>query len=89
VIVSIDKLGRMVIPKEFRDSLRLTPGANLELTLVDGKLQLEVPTTGAEFEITPEGICVLTNTQLAAGITDPIAWNREQRDAEILGMSLV
>ena len=80
-------MGRMVIPKEFRDSLRLQPGSNLEMTLVDGKLQLEVPSDGPEYVMTPEGICVLTGSTLAPGVSDPIAWSRENRDAEVLGIS--
>lgn len=39
--VAIDKAGRVVVPKSVRDALRLTAGAELELTVVDGRIELD------------------------------------------------
>ena len=36
----IDKAGRMVIPKEIRDTLHLLPGTDAELDVVGGYLQV-------------------------------------------------
>lgn len=38
--VNIDKAGRIVLPKALRDSLHLTPGDTLELTVEDEQVTL-------------------------------------------------
>lgn len=39
--VSIDSAGRLVVPKKLRDELNLVPGTRLEITVRNGKLELE------------------------------------------------
>ncbi|HLM85292.1 MAG TPA: AbrB/MazE/SpoVT family DNA-binding domain-containing protein [Solirubrobacteraceae bacterium] len=41
--VAIDGVGRIVIPKPMRDALGIDGPTELELTEVDGKLELTVP----------------------------------------------
>ena len=36
---TIDKAGRIVVPKALRDELSLTPGQELEISAVDGRLE--------------------------------------------------
>jgi AbrB family looped-hinge helix DNA binding protein len=38
--VSIDRAGRVVVPKPFRDQLGLVPGTSLEVEAIDGYLEL-------------------------------------------------
>jgi AbrB family looped-hinge helix DNA binding protein len=38
VRVTIDRSGRIVIPKQIRDELRLQPGDELELTVIEGEV---------------------------------------------------
>ena len=40
--VSIDRAGRIVVPKQLRDSLGFTEGADLELLVEDGRLVIEL-----------------------------------------------
>jgi AbrB family looped-hinge helix DNA binding protein len=40
MLVSIDRAGRVVIPKEFRDRLSLEPDAALEVTVAGNELRL-------------------------------------------------
>jgi len=40
---TIDKAGRIVVPKALRDELRLRPGQELEISAVDGHLEIETP----------------------------------------------
>jgi AbrB family looped-hinge helix DNA binding protein len=42
---TIDRAGRIVVPKALRDQLALMPGQELELTAIEGHLEIEpVPT---------------------------------------------
>lgn len=52
---TIDRAGRVVVPKGIRDRLHLTGGAEVEITEADGII--EVAVVGASIEIveTPEG----------------------------------
>ncbi|TAK24741.1 MAG: AbrB/MazE/SpoVT family DNA-binding domain-containing protein [Chloroflexota bacterium] len=38
---TIDRAGRIVIPKPMRDQAGLTPGTPLEITFDDGKIEIE------------------------------------------------
>jgi AbrB family looped-hinge helix DNA binding protein len=48
--VAIDKVGRIVIPKPMREELGIDGPSELELTAVDGKLELTVPYIKAHLE---------------------------------------
>ena len=48
--VAIDGVGRIVIPKPMRDELGITGPTELELTAVDGALELSVPYIKAHIE---------------------------------------
>ena len=47
---TIDSAGRLVIPKALRDELGFSPGRELELAAVDGRLEVEVPPTSMRLE---------------------------------------
>jgi AbrB family looped-hinge helix DNA binding protein len=40
---TIDSAGRLVVPKRLREELGFGPGTELELTAVDGRLEVSVP----------------------------------------------
>ena len=42
---TIDKAGRIVVPKALRDELGLNGGEELEISLRDGHLEIDVPPT--------------------------------------------
>jgi AbrB family looped-hinge helix DNA binding protein len=42
---TIDGAGRIVVPKKLRDELRLEPGQQLDLSVRDGRLEIEIPPT--------------------------------------------
>ncbi len=60
---TIDGAGRLVVPKPLRDVLGFTPGLELELEAVDGRLEATVPsrvsvgqgTYGVRFAADAEG----------------------------------
>jgi AbrB family looped-hinge helix DNA binding protein len=56
--VAIDGVGRIVIPKPMRDALGIDGPTELELTEVDGRLELEVPYMKAHLEVR-DGLSVI------------------------------
>jgi AbrB family looped-hinge helix DNA binding protein len=52
---TIDAAGRLVVPKRLRDELGFTPGAELELDAVDGRLEVAVPSR-VRVEEGPHGV---------------------------------
>jgi AbrB family looped-hinge helix DNA binding protein len=62
---TIDKAGRLVVPKELREQLGFTPGTELDLTAVDGRLEAAVPSR-VRVEEGPHGV------RFAAGRDDVV-----------------
>jgi AbrB family looped-hinge helix DNA binding protein len=52
---SIDSAGRLVVPKPLREELGFAPGTELELSAVDGRLEVVVPSRVA-VEDGPHGL---------------------------------
>lgn len=53
--VSIDRAGRVVVPKPLRDQLGFSPGTLLEAEAVDGRLELAKPYESAKVIDGPRG----------------------------------
>jgi AbrB family looped-hinge helix DNA binding protein len=47
---TIDAAGRIVVPKAIREELALFGGQEVELTAVDGRIEVEVPPTPMHLE---------------------------------------
>jgi AbrB family looped-hinge helix DNA binding protein len=47
---TIDSAGRVVVPKAIREELGLYGGQEVELTAVDGHIEIDVPPTPMHFE---------------------------------------
>jgi AbrB family looped-hinge helix DNA binding protein len=71
---TIDRAGRLVVPKALRDELGLEPGLDLELAARDGRLEIEPATTpvtlveedGAVFAVPDRELPALTAEQVRA-----------------------
>ena len=48
--ITIDRAGRVVLPKALRDAVGITAGATLEATVRDGRIELEVPPAEVRIE---------------------------------------
>jgi AbrB family looped-hinge helix DNA binding protein len=53
--VSIDRAGRVVIPKPVREALGFSPDRPLEAEVVDGRLELSAPHEPAKLVMGPHG----------------------------------
>jgi AbrB family looped-hinge helix DNA binding protein len=75
---TIDAAGRMVVPKAIRDELGFTAGAELDARVVDGRLEVALPTR-VRVERGPHGVRFATDTDerlSAADVRDLIERSR-------------
>ena len=61
---TIDAAGRMVVPKDFRDALGITGPAEVEVALVDGHIEIDVPTTPVRLEQRGRGLIAVTDADM-------------------------
>ncbi len=83
--VSIDKAGRLVLPKSIREALRIGPGDVLQIESEDDRIILSPVRIhpGLQKE---QGVWVYcSGTPVSASIPDLIDQQRDQRIRELLG----
>ena len=83
--ISIDKAGRLVLPKSIREALRIAPGDLLEVESEDDRIILSPVRIhpGLQKE---QGVWVYrSGTPVSASIPDLIDQQRDQRIRELLG----
>jgi AbrB family looped-hinge helix DNA binding protein len=62
---TIDRAGRIVVPKPLRDALGLTGGEELEINVrEDGRLELEVPATPMRLERRAHGVVAVADREM-------------------------
>ena len=61
---AIDAAGRIVIPKEFRDRLRLTRGRALEIRERDGRIEIEPASTRMSLVRRSRGVVAVPEEKL-------------------------
>lgn len=61
---TIDRAGRVVVPKPVRDELGLNPGTELELSVVDRRIELEVPPTPMRLEQRSHGVVAVADREM-------------------------
>jgi AbrB family looped-hinge helix DNA binding protein len=86
--VTLDRAGRVVLPKTLRDELRLSPGDTLDLTVKGDEVTLR-PRRGATPLQKERGVWVFrTGESLAAGETEETLRNiRAERQRQNTGES--
>jgi AbrB family looped-hinge helix DNA binding protein len=79
--VTIDKAGRVVVPKQLRDELGLTPEVALEIDIVDGHIEISNPREPVALITGPHGPSIAaTGTPLTdKDIRDTLEAVREHR----------
>lgn len=76
MITTMDSAGRVVLPKAARDRAELRPGAEIEVRVVDGRIELEpaaarvtIEKQGGFWVATPaESVPVLTQDEVEATV---------------------
>jgi len=61
---TIDGAGRVVIPKPMRDELGMTGGSELELSVVDRRIEIDVPSTPMRLDEHGGGVVAVTDRQM-------------------------
>ena len=86
--LTIDKAGRIVIPKSLREELRLEPGDDLEMEIAGEEITLR-PVRGTGPLTKEHGVWVFrTGQPMPASTTDDMLRQiREERDSTNLGQS--
>jgi AbrB family looped-hinge helix DNA binding protein len=70
---TIDRAGRLVIPKPARDALGLTGGEELEISVrEDGRLELEVPTTPMRLDRRAHGVVAVADREMPVLTQDAV-----------------
>jgi hypothetical protein len=54
----------MVVPKDFRDALGITGPTEVEVALVDGHLEIDVPSTPVRFEQRGRGLVAVADAEM-------------------------
>lgn len=86
--VTIDKAGRLVVPKPMRDALHLKPGVELEIQQNGDEITLRPPQTSPQL-VKKKGMWVLQCREpLNVSAVDLIAQDREDRIQTLIHRTL-
>ncbi len=64
MVTTIDSAGRIVVPKSLRDELGFKPGQQLELSAIDGRLEIEHPVTPMRLERRGRRLVAVTDREM-------------------------
>lgn len=64
MVTTIDSAGRIVVPKRLRDELGFAPGQTLELSVADGRLEIEHPATPMRLQKRGGRLVAVTDRQM-------------------------
>jgi AbrB family looped-hinge helix DNA binding protein len=75
---TIDRAGRIVVPKPLRDALSLRGGETLELTVRDGRLEAEPVATPMRLQERADGVAAVPETKLPPLTAEQVRATLEQ-----------
>ena len=81
---SLDRFGRVVIPKAVRQRLGITPGQALEIDEGYDQIILRPVRPRADLEVR-EGVLVYSGGELEGEVGDVVKADRERRIAKLIG----
>lgn len=62
--ITIDAAGRIVVPKPVRDDLGLTAGTELNLSVVDRRIEIDVPATPMRLKEHEHGVTAVADREM-------------------------
>lgn len=76
--ITIDSVGRIVVPKPFRDGLGLRGGEILDMELRDGRLEIEIPPTPMRLEKRGAGPVAVADREMPTLTVEQVRETLEQ-----------
>ncbi|WP_454294224.1 AbrB/MazE/SpoVT family DNA-binding domain-containing protein [Salana multivorans] len=70
MITTIDKAGRIVVPKAIRDAMGLTTGAKVDISYADGRIEIEYAPNEFRVDLLEDGFPVIVPLQEMEPVTD-------------------
>lgn len=61
---TIDRAGRVVVPKPLRDALGLTPNGDIEISLDDGRIVIEPSPVTKRLRVDADGLVLVADVDL-------------------------
>jgi AbrB family looped-hinge helix DNA binding protein len=87
-IVEIDRAGRIVVPKKFRDALRLAPGTRLKVECTGDRIVLEQDLPEPRLEMRDGLLVMVSGTPITVeDVNKVIDEQRERRMRFVAGLS--
>lgn len=59
MLTTIDGAGRVVVPKSLRSAMGLTAGQEIDIVFSDGRLEIAIPPTPMQVQLSEAGLPVL------------------------------
>ncbi|HSZ70873.1 MAG TPA: AbrB/MazE/SpoVT family DNA-binding domain-containing protein [Solirubrobacteraceae bacterium] len=78
MVATIDSAGRIVVPKRLREELGFKAGQRLELSVVDGRLEVEHPTTPMRLEKRGGRLVAVTDREMPTLTSELVRETLEQ-----------
>jgi len=75
---AIDSSGRIVVPKILRDALGLSPGQSLEITAVDGRLEIAIAPTPMTLKKRGKGLVAVPDVPVPPLTSEQVRDSLEQ-----------
>lgn len=75
---TIDRAGRIVVPKALRNTLGLRGGEALEIRAVDGRLEIDVPPLAVRLEDRGRGLVAVTDQEVPPLTAEQVRATLEQ-----------
>jgi AbrB family looped-hinge helix DNA binding protein len=75
---TIDRAGRIVVPKSLRQTLGLKPGQPLEIRAGDGRLEIEIASTPMRLQKRGKGVVAVPEAELPALTADQVRETMER-----------